>query len=254
MPNEKSTPAGPGGNTGKNVSAGGQAERIREDVPLSSGTAEAGGAPGGEWSSELLEAKAATEEVLAVGPIMNAAEALALRRREDDDVWRAVEVVARMARFLAHPMDADRPLVRHAFDVTRGGRSGQANGSLWRAMCVVVDEASEKVQADIAASPPEHHTVIWNARATMLAATIAAQVFQVSPEEAGWFYARTPAECAAVAAILKARVEGAATTGAVADLVLLARSRSPAGSVLGTIDATSTRERVQRAISNALRR
>lgn len=88
----------------------------------------------GEWRSpELLEAQAAMEETSAVRPITDAAEALAFQRREDDDVWRAVEVVERMARFLANPKDEDRAVVRHACDVIRGGRPGQANGPLWRA-------------------------------------------------------------------------------------------------------------------------
>ena len=115
----------------------------------------------GEWRSpELLEAQAAMEETSAVRPITDAAEALAFQRREDDDVWRAVEVVERMARFLANPKDEDRAVVRHACDVIRGGRPGQANGPLWRALCVAVDEASKQVQEDIAVSPAEHHAAI----------------------------------------------------------------------------------------------
>ena len=59
-------------------------------------------------SPELVEAQAAMEEGAAVRPITQAAEALALKRGEDDDVWRAVEVIERMARFIATPTDEDR--------------------------------------------------------------------------------------------------------------------------------------------------
>ena len=119
-------------------------------------------------------------------------------------------------------------------------------------MCAALEEASKSAREDIDASPAQHHAAIWSARATMLSAKIAAHVHQTWADDTRWFYVQTEADRTAMVTVLRGHGEGTATTGAVADLVLLARDRCPARRVLGTVDAATTRPKLQRTITNAL--